>query len=549
MPVLLRQSADMPEPSAYASWFAVTGAAGKGPRDKRLADLATVLEAAFDAVCPVWLELGRTLADAPGAELAYAPTCSAYASDLGLMMAWGRLAQDLARGPGTHLVICDDPWLFRHIAAGANVEAGAPPALWLKTLKLRLRGLLARLKLMGKLTWACLASRRQRSVHAPGDPVILVYGHPLSTADGFDAYFGPLMAELPALKRALHTDCPPARASMLAADGRTASLHAWGRPWWTPGLLFQRWRPRPRHLEGPYGWLVRRAAEREAGGGAHAINAWQRRCQDAWLAEARPSVVAWPWENHGWERGFCRAARGLGVATVGSQHTVIGPHQLNYSPATNIDGPASLPGRVACGGPAYRDQLAAWGLPAERLVIGGSLRIGPVEGNSYDPQGPVYVALSAKRSIAVHQVRAVEEAARHGHQFVIKDHPMYPLEFCESDTVRRTERAIGEHSSLSAVVYSTGASGLEALLAGLPTFRLLPEDDIAIDILPPFATARPVAAEDLARALTEAEKPQPLDWDQVLAPVDLDLWRRLLSGNGAAAPAADALARHRESFA
>lgn len=549
MTVLLRQSSHLPEPSAYTTWFAVTGALGKGPGDRRLANLAARLEAAFDAVCPVWLELGRTLADAPGAELAYAPTCSAYASDLGLMMAWGRLAQDLARGPGTHLVICDDPWLFRHIAAGANVEAGAPPALWPETLKLRLRGLLARLKLMGKLTWACLASRHQRVAHAPGDPVILVYGHPRSTADGFDAYFGPLMAELPALKRALHTDCASGRASILAADGRTASLHAWGRPWWTPGLLFQRWRPRRQHLEGRHGWLVRRAAEREAGGGAHAMNAWQRRCQDAWLAEARPSVVSWPWENHGWERGFCRAARGLGVVTVGSQHTVIGPHQLNYSPATNIDGPASLPDRVACDGPAYRDQLVAWGVSEERLVIGGSLRIGPIEGGAYDPQGPVYVALSARRSIAVQQVRAVEEAARHGHRFLIKEHPMYPLRLRETDHIQRTNSAIGEQGSLSAVIYSTGTSGLEALFAGLPTFRLLPDDDIAIDILPPFVSAQPVTAENLARALTEATKPQPLDWDRVLAPMDLDLWRRLLSGNGAATPAADALARHRESFA
>ncbi len=283
------------------------------------------------------------------------------------------------------------------------------------------------------------------------------------------------------------------------------------------------------------------------------MNAWQRRCQEAWLARAHPSVVAWPWENHGWERGFCRAAKRLGVATVGYQHTVIGPHQLNYSPAANIDGTASLPDRVACDGPAYRDQLAAWGLPAERMVIGGSLRIGRGGGGAYDPEGPVYVALSARRSIAIQQVRAVEEAAKHGHRFLIKDHPMYPLDFRETDRVRRTDGAIGEQRSLSAVVYSTGASGLEALLAGLPTFRLLPDDDIAIDILPPFAAARPVTAGNLGRALAQAGKPRPLAWERVLAPVDLDLWRRLLSGEGAAAPesatAADGRARQRERFA
>ena len=91
-----------------------------------------------------------------------------------------------------------------------------------------------------------------------------------------------------------------------------------------------------------HGNPMRRAAEKEGDGAAHAMNAWQRQCQKAWLAHTRPAVVAWPWENHGWERDFCRQARRLGVTTLGYQHTVIGPHQLNYSPATNKDGLDSL---------------------------------------------------------------------------------------------------------------------------------------------------------------------------------------------------------------
>lgn len=539
MPVLLSRSSDLPGPSAFATWFAVTGARGRGPEERKLPELPRRLDAAFGAIREEWWKVARGLAGGPGAELAYATTAAGYGSDFGLMMAWGHLTGQVAREPGTHLVVCDDPWLFRHLASLPGVEAGSPPPLWPRAIRLRLRGFLARMKLMVKLSSAALATRRQRRAHGPGDTVILVYGHPTSTAGGFDAYFGPMMTEIPGLKRALHTDCGKTRAAELAADDRTASLHAWGSPWWTPGLLFQRWRPRPEDLSGRYGWLVRRAAETEAGGGAHAMNAWQRMCQEAWLADVRPSVVAWPWENHGWERAFSRTARRSGVATVGYQHTVIGPHQLNFSPATNVDGEASLPEVVVCNGPAYRNQLADWGVPADRLVIGGSFRIQRFENDCHDPAAPVFVALSASRSIARQQMRAVEAAAGDGHRFLVKEHPMYPLAFEETDHIRRTQGTIPEQAALSAVFYATGTSGLEALLAGLPTFRLLPENEIAIDVLPDFVTDVPVAADGLAGALAEARKPPPLNWEDVLAPVDWNLWRRLLAAGGAEARAPD----------
>jgi surface carbohydrate biosynthesis protein (TIGR04326 family) len=269
------------------------------------------------------------------------------------------------------------------------------------------------------------------------------------------------------------------------------------------------------------------------------MNVWQRRCQETWLAEARPSVVAWPWENHGWERAFCRTARRLNVRTLGYQHTVIGPHQLNYSPATNADGDASLPDTVVCNGPAYRDQLIDWGVAPGRMVIGGSLRIGRPAGNAYDPDGPVFVALSARRGIARQQMAAVEAAAGQGFSFLVKDHPMYPMDIPENDSIRRARGTVAEQPSLSAVFYSTGTSGLEALLAGLPTFRLLPEDEIAVDVLPDFASTVAVTAGELAGALGSAAEPRPLAWEDVLAPVDWALWRRLFSTGAETAAASD----------
>ena len=496
------------------------------------------LDDAFDGIRRAWWALGQALADGDGAELAYATTCAGYGSDLGLMMAWARLTAELAGGDGRCLVICDDPWVFRHLAGLAGVEAGRPPPLWPRRLWLAIRGWLARLSLIPRLSLAALLLKGQRSTHRRGDRVLLVYGHPGSTAAGADAYFGPMMREMPLLKRLLHTDCPVGRARELGADGRTASLHAWGSPWKTPLILGARWRPAPRHLTGEWAWLVRRAAELEGGGGAHPMNRWQHMCHAAWLEAVQPAVVAWPWENHGWERAFARTARERGVRTVGYQHTAVGPDQLNYSPATNRDGVNSLPDLVVSDGPAYRDQLVSWGVPAERLRDGGSLRICRPAAVAYDPSGPVFVALSARPDIARHQLDALRTAAGRGFRFLVKEHPMYPVTIADGDGVRRTERGLAEQPALSACVYSTGTSGLEALIAGLPTYRLLPEDAIAVDILPGFVSARTVTAEGLADALADGETPAPLDWDDVLSDPDWHLWRSLLLGDGRDAPEA-----------
>ena len=98
---------------------------------------------------------------------------------------------------------------------------------------------------------------------------------------------------------------------------------------------------------------------------------------------------------------------------------------------------------------------------------------------------------------------------------------------------------------MSAVLSSTGTMGREGLLAGLPTFRFLPEDRIAVDILPGFVSAETVTASELTDALAGARKnpskPDPLPWEDVLSPVDWNLWRKLLAGGKPAAAPEPAL--------
>jgi hypothetical protein len=529
--VQLRASSDLGGIAADIPWIAVTGTAPPAGRGAKLADAPRLLEQAFDAIRDEWWGLGKALGATPSAEWAHAPTCASYGSDLGIMLAWTRLADDLGKSAGDVLMVCDDPWLFRHLAGRPGIEAGQAPALWPKRIGHALRGIAARGRLAVHLLGTNLVLRGHRRRVPTAAPTLVVYGHPASRADGWDAYFGDLMDRLSGLNRLLHTDCRGGRARHLSAGGRASSLHPWGEPAHLLALPFTRWRPSANDAAGPLGWLVRRAAVLEGGRAAAAATRWQIGCQEAWLKARRPPVVAWPWENHPWERALVRTARRLGIATVGYQHTVIGRHMYNQSPASNPDGLAGLPDVIVCNGPAYRRQLEAWGVPADRLAVGGAFRLANQD-IVHDVQAPVFVALSSDTDISAQMMAAVRALGPTKRRFVVKDHPMYPFEFAETETLRRTTRVLPRHRALSGVLYSTGTVGLEALLAGLPTFRFRPEGRIAIDILPDGVAAVPVDAESLEEALATARPPQTMDRGGVMAAVDLAVWRRYLMAGG-----------------
>lgn len=545
MPVHLTTARDLAAAPACDTWLAVTGTVANLDPAWRVPDLARRLERAFEQERETWWSLGHTLGQEPSAEIAHMPAAGAYGSDFGLMLAWSRIVAEAAAAPERCLVVCDDPWLFRHLAELDGVEAGRAPGLRPAEWRLALRGLLARTRVALRVARAAVRLRGQRKIGTPGAPVLLVYGHPESRADGSDAYFDDLMHHVPGLGRVLHTDAAAATAADLGTKGRAASLHAWGRPVFAVSLIAARWRPARCVLDGRHGWLVRRAAARENGGGGPAMNRWQLHCQRRWLDAIRPSCIAWPWENHAWERALCREARTRGIGTVGYQHTVIGPHQINYAVHSNPDGLASIPDTVAANGPAYRDEMAAWGVPENRLTIGGALRFRALLASAgirpvYDPDAPLFVALSAVPAISRDLVALATRIAAAGHPVLVKNHPMYPVALTASDTLSITEIPLRDQPRLSGVLFSTGTTGLESLLAGLPTFRLVLDDRLAIDVLPTFLSVPAVSlddgAETIAAALAAREAPQAIDPASVLCPPDLDLWRRLLGG---AAHAAD----------
>lgn len=531
MTVLLRRSGEVPDPDRYRCWLAVTGTASTLDPARRLPRLAARLEEAFVASRETWWALGRELGKEPSADIAHMPTAGAFGSDFGIMLAWSWITESLAEEREPHLVLCDDPWLFRHLAGIPGVAAGKSPRWWPQALALSARGWLARFRVAARMARAAIFFRNRNETTA-GASVLLVYGHPESTTDGHDAYFGDLMQRFPELRRMLHTDCPPERAEALAADGRTGTLLGFGDPLFALTLVAARWRPGPRHRRGPFGWLVRRAAARENGGGGPAMNRWQAHCQARWLARARPARVAWPWENHGWERNLCRAGRRAGTLLIGYQHTVIGPHQFNYATATNPDGLDSIPDRVVADGPAYLEEMAAWGVPRARLRLGGAFRFRRISAAVADPEAPVFVPLSAIPAVAEAQLEAAREIAGRGRRVLVKEHPMYPVAFADAPNLTRTNLPLARQERLSAVLYSTGASGLEARLMGVAAYRLMLEDRIAIDVLPAGIEAPAVTLEDAAeRVLASGGAAVPPAWDSVLAEPDISLWQRLLFGD------------------
>ena len=529
MPVTLCHSTDLPDLTGDWSWFAITGTKVDLDPAHKLNNLGKRLEETFDGVRDDWWTLGNKLGQTPSARLAHMPTAASYNCDFGLMMAWSRLTEAVAAEPGMCFVICDDPWMFRQLAGLKGVISGKSPSLYVKAAKAWARGWMARGRLALKVILAHFRLRPTKGNAGKGGTTLLIYGHPGSNAEGKDAYFGSLMSDIPELGRLVHTDADVGLTLRLATDGRTAGLHAWGSPWFALVLLiWQRWRPAPGDLNGPYEWILRRAVTLENATAAPAANRWQMHCQDRWLADRHPDIVAWPWENHPWERALCRSARKFEIATRGYQHAVIGPHQFNAGPATNPDGLDSIPGRIICSGPAYHDQLRDWGMPAPRLCIGGAFRIARFDGDYYDVEGPVFVATSSITAITEQMMQAIGQARKPGRKFIIKVHPLYPMVVASGDDITETPDTIPETKGISAVFYGTGTSGLEGLLAGVPTYRFRPDDRVAINVLPPLAEAVPVSGDTLGDALDHPASPHKLDWQSVYATVDADVWAREL---------------------
>jgi surface carbohydrate biosynthesis protein (TIGR04326 family) len=359
-------------------------------------------------------------------------------------------------------------------------------------------------------------------------PALLVYSNPNSHPEGKDGYFGDLMKNQSQLTRILHVDGSLDRARHLSTGNRTSCLDAWGSFFEVLKLPLVRWKTPEQDSATPFKWLIRRALSKEGSTAQAAAIAWQVACQKRWLKKSRPSIVVWPWENHGWEREFVRQTRHLNIETLGYQHSVIGPQMLNYSSASNHDGQTSLPDHILCSGYATLNQLLNWGLPRNKLSIGGAFRIPIIKEQKSDPNAPIFLALPFDGRIAHQMIDAATLLIEKGYRFLVKDHPMTPYKFSESDELKRTDRPYHAIEKLSAVIYAATTVGLETAIAGLPTIRFLPEGLIGMNILPQEVILPAASAVNLASVLKNIIPPN-LSRDDIFSPVPMDTWQKWLN--------------------
>ena len=494
-----------------------------------LPDIGQDLEDAFNTIYPVWRDAALILQSQSTADLAHMPTMSTYASDFGVMLAWLVIVETLAASDDAIWVGCDDPWLYRALALLPGVTPVKAPRIKGKQAQLLLRGYLARTLAAMRVASAKWKTRHHRKIMPLSTNCILVYGHPESRPDGNDAYFSNLLNDVPTLQRIMHTDCNAPFALALEKDKRTFSLHAWGHILSIFKIPFVKWRPDTRHLNPSIAWLVKRAAAIEGSGGSAAMTKWQMSCQASWLQEAQPKSVSWPWENHPWERHFARQAREQDIQTFGYQHTVVGQHMFNQGADANIDGVHSLPDKILLNGPCYRDDLAARGVPQGMMEEIGSHRIGGKKLPRYGKDGVVFLALSNNPLFAKQMIDAARPLACSDMSFLVKDHPLSPYVFKDSLHFTHTQLPLDQLPPLRALIYCTGTTGLEGLLAQIPTIRFIPNGGVALDILPQSMQVTSVTAPKLSAVMENLPIPKVMNVEELFPAPNVEKWRELFS--------------------
>lgn len=525
MPILLHHSTDIPPSQSYQRWVVIGNSDCNLPINKKCKNISEKLEVAFSKNILKWVSIAKKVGVEKSATLAHMPTCAANICDFGLMLAWESILSDLASEKYNTLVVCDDPWLFRHLKDLDEVTFGSLPALWTKCFILFLRGYLARARVAFQALISCIILRKQKLNFQNNLSYILVYGHPNSNSEGDDGYFGTLLKLHPNLKRILHVDARVSRVRALESKYKTASLHSWGSMIYSFLLPFKKWRPSREVIKGPLGFLIYRSACLEGGTGSAAMISWQIHCQRRWLEAVQPRVIAWPWENHSWERALVSQSKQRKIMTIGYQHSVVGSLP-NYFSSSNPKDVSGLPDKIACNGSSSKKQLISKNIPIEKLYNVGALRQVITKKVVYDPKAPIFVALPFDNIIAKQMIAACKKITSNTRVFLIKGHPMSPVQFNETQGVFKTNRSFLEQERVSVVLFTATTVGLESWLCGIPTIRFLPEDKIAYNILPNEVSAPTATAENLEKILKTVSKPSDSCFEDFFGPVDYNFWKK-----------------------
>ena len=233
-------------------------------------------------------------------------------------------------------------------------------------------------------------------------------------------------------------------------------------------------------------------------------------------------VIAYPFENHIWEKAVCSSVRSVFPETflIGFQHSTIYSTLLNYFIASCESGSPFLPHRIVTSGSRAHELLIHSGYPKGMVRSGGAIRFVREEGAANPPkkqEGPftILVAPTVDRNESVELISRVVDACADlaGVRIVIRCHPDLPFDRIApllEHPLPANALAGGGHTiplhEAGVLVFSSTSVAMEALAAGVPVIQITTMDPLTgnrFEGIPPSGM--------LQYARTDAELRQMVD--------------------------------------
>ncbi len=212
--------------------------------------------------------------------------------------------------------------------------------------------------------------------------------------------------------------------------------------------------------------------------------------------------IIYPFECNASENQFILAARKHypQARIIGYQHTVFFDHQFSYHLAADEFRQRPLPDVLICSGKKYVELLEMAGFPAKMLRLGPNLRFGKMNASfkgavdRVDVPEAVLVPLSFSYSLAMDVFIKIQQAFHgSGVKIYLRSHPLLSRRVLKrmADKAGLLDVQFADQGSLQdwllrvRAVVTSGASvtTLEAVVAGIPVIRVVPDAAIHFDAL------------------------------------------------------------------
>lgn len=446
----------------------------------------------------------------------------AGASDFFLLACYQAVALELAessrREKSPLLLVVEDPWLLRQIAAHlreqrfeARVRVGRPLAL--TQIHCVAAGALRRVKWLAVTLWAWAQQKGlwpREEVASSAGPTAAIYSPPQArslpdTGEWLDPYLPPLhdllrqagyrvlrfcFPEHSGFEQALADRAAYARPLILYATpgGILRSLLAFWKPQWPASL----------QLEGmPVDLLCRREGWQEIGQAGLCSYRLFYECFSRFLKKEGVGLVVTFFENQPWEKLAAVAARRNGTRLVGIQTSLFSRYMLSYPLGSGEADRMPLPDVICTSGPAAQKLLIEGSHSPERLRMCGSVRYRHLHRDNGSQKLPpasrreILVILSIDRTLSLHLLSATRRAFPDGGRFMglgfnVRPHPLCPIQQADVGFPARINdnpRSPLEEDlrRCGMVLFVNSTAGLEALAHGRPALRFRSEWLLDVD--------------------------------------------------------------------